>query len=295
MVRPLGFVDREAEVVLFEQYLRKDVPQRVLAFAVKPRHGKTLLLRYFDSYCRQHGVPVALVDFDERQGGAVSYWKFIQRVCDQLDRQQFSEVDDCEARSEDHGPLVSIHTGEGSPTVDFGARMRIESSDVQRISGRDQIQFGDVTYHARQDDARALQEERMYKMGRAFCRGLDRICSKQTAVLLLDTFERVASETQGWLAEWLFPYTLASHRNLIIVVAGRPAIHDFLEEPSSWRTLRQVRDVFDPPREADIREFAKDQGIVIPEGEISSWVRYGAHKMALLGELAEAHRRFAYG
>ena len=48
-------------------------------------------------------------------------------------------------------------------------------------------------------------------------------------VLIFDTFEQISSETRNWLDEWLFEHLFDRFPNLVVVIAGRPDIHEYVK------------------------------------------------------------------
>jgi hypothetical protein len=295
MAAPPDFIDRKTEIGLFQSMLAGNTLHSALAFLIKPRTGKTYLMKYLLAHCKQQRASAALVDFDNRQEAVVSYWKFIYRVCDALEWENFPEVRDCESRHYAAVPFMQFQAASGHGGVDIGEKSRLEDAKFERFSGRDQIEIttGDIVYIADQSEVR--QERRMYEMGRAFQFGLSRMCSQKRVVLLLDTFECVTSETRGWLDDWVFDCVLDLYPNLIIIIAGRPELYGYLNQPKPWKAMLRIREIFDPPEEDDIREFARNQGITIPDHVIPYIAMYAGYKISMLSDIAKAHSRYSNG
>jgi len=293
VTKPPDFIDRKEEIELFEKMLAGNTLERVLALIIKPQRGKTYLMHCFQELCWQRQIPAALVDFDTRQREVVYYRKFVRQVCDDLGSDNFPEVAACEQQLHADFPMVPIQTGPGQAGTHFGTKGHFEEADLDRISGRDQVQIGDMTYFGPQDQAAARQEKLMYEMGRAFQSGLARMCGQDRVVLLLDTYEHAHKETRNWINEWVLNHLADRYPNLIVVIAGRPELYSYFDQPRPWASLMHLREELSHPEEGDIRKFfAEIQDIVIPDHLIPYAVKYARYKISILADMAKAHARY---
>jgi len=295
MASPSDFIDREKEIELLEGILAGNITERIFALLIKPQQGKSYLLRYLKGWCQQQGIPVALVDFDERQSGVVHYWKFVSTVCDGLGMENFQEVNDVEKRGP-AGFTPVFQTGpSGRAGTHFGTKGHFDSADLDSISGRDQIQTGDiVTYYGSQDQSGARQERLMHEMGRAFRSGLSRTCCENRALLLLDTYEQATEETSKWINEWVLGPLLDHYPNLIVVITGRPELYAFFNQPWPWNHLLLLRESLSLPGEKDVRKYLEIHNLQVQGDEVQPFIKAAACDISCLAKLRDVYKRLAY-
>lgn len=295
MAKPRDFIDREEEIKLFKKILAGAIPERVLALIIKPQQGKTYLMQCFQEVCHQQRIPVALVDFDTRQRGIVYYWKLARQVCDDLGSDNFPELDECEKRLYSDFPSI-VQTGLGRGNTHFGTKGHFEEADFDRISGRDQIDIHDVYYaYFAQEQSAARQERLKHDLGRALRSGLARMCRQHCVVLLLDTYEQANREARSWIDEWVLDPLLDRYPKLVVVIAGRPELYDYLNRSRPWINLVHLREEVSSPREDDIRQYVEIHGLVVPGDEIRSFVKAGMYDISVLGKLRDIYKRCPHG
>jgi len=101
-------------------------------------------------------------------------------------------------------------------------------------------------------ELQALMLEPIPKLTQAFAEGLSLLAQKRPVVIILDTYEKVPSDIDTWLWQYLLEDTALKSYPVRLVVAGRRA----LLEKESWRKLQQDRDLI---YERRLDEFDKNQ------------------------------------
>ncbi len=290
------FINRKDEIDLFQKMLTGGILERILALVVKPEHGKSSLLNYFQMLCQQQNIPVALIDFDERQGDIVHYWKFVRTVCDDLGPNNFSEVDTAERRSQaGFTPIFETKSGHGG--IDFGTKGKFTEADIENVIGRDFIQTGDITtFYGSENQTKAHKEKTMYEIGRAFKLGISRLCQTRQVVLILDTYEQSAEETRKWITEWIFTPFLNFHSNLIIVIAGRPGpvLYDFISRPTPIKNLIFCCESLSSPKVEDVCDYINFHKLTVSIEEMKSFIKVATNKISDLGKLRDAYKKWPY-
>jgi hypothetical protein len=288
MSKPRDFIDRKAEIALFEAMVADQALERVLALLIGPEKGKSYLMNYLWGHCQEQEIIAALVDFDARQKGPVSYWKFVNEVVDQVGRSNFPTVKKIKALYGAKAPLVQ--TGEGSGGVDFGKGSSLREAEVTGLAGRDYVHIGNVTLSESEWAEAMRQEQLMEEMGRAFRTDLAELGTEASVVLLLDTYEQAARETRKWLDEWLFRWLPKHQANLYLVVAGRPELHDYFRQPSVWQALVRIREDLSAPQDADVQKYTEIWGFEISGDEMRPFILAAQQNMALLAQLRDLYR-----
>lgn len=295
MTKPLDFIDRRGDIDLFENMLAGSASERVLALIIKPQQGKTYLLRCFQELCQQRGLPVALVNFDTREKGVVHYWRFIRQACEDWGSGNFPQVHKCERRFDVGFPPI-IRTGPGQAGVDFGTKGRYAEAEFESISGRDQITTGDIfAYFGPQDRSAAFQERFMDELGRAFQQDLAQLCCQGRVVLLLDTYEQAHKETRDWINEWVLDQLLDHYPQLIIVIAGRPELHEHFSQLRPWTYLVCLREELSPPEEHDVRTYIQIHHLRVHGDELLPFLNAAVHDISVMAKLRDVYKRLPYG
>jgi len=297
--RLFDFIDRKKERDIFKKILNREVDERILTLLINAKCGKTYLMKFFLKYCQdENNTPVALVDFDTRDSGPITFWKFTDQICEQWGWQNFETVSKTKNLFGEFGPSVSIHTGGGETKgVDFGSKGQFQQANVEQITGRDNIQTGNITISETKEAVALRQELLMDELGRALRTDLANFCNPNRVVLLLDTYEHISIETHRWIDEWIFSPIQEKYPHLIIVMAGRPEEHmrRYVEVAErSWHTPMHVSDDYDPCDENDVSQYAELWNLELGGEQLQVFMTAAKHKISLLGELRDAYRRQAY-
>lgn len=293
MSSPSDFIDREQEMDLLEGVLASKLPYRILAFLVNAEQGKTYLMNHFRGYCKRQDLPVCLIDFDSRQGSNITYWKFIDKICDDLSENNFARLQACKRDLLALPSPVTIHTGTGESSIRFGKKGEFNEAELEEFAGRDliKVEIGDLTIQNPKYREGTDPERTMYEMGRAFRSDLSEICKQKQVVVILDTFERASFETRQWLDDWLFRPLLDSYDNLQIIIAGRPnqTVIDYFNQNTPWRTRTYIKKSLSIPNESHVRKYLEIHRLIDTVNDLETFLRAAQLEVALLAKLRDLY------
>lgn len=219
------FTNREYQMVLFAQMVRREIPQRILAIEAPSGHGKSWLTDRYENWCRHEGVPCVRLDFDPvREGGLLSPEYILAKAGDAMGEMPVS----------DQETLIHLHIEiAGGP-----ASVSVGESAV--ISG---ARFGDIAnliikeLHLPPLNIDALT--RRHQATRRFHSALT-ACGPRPAVWLVDTCDRAADnlDTANWLTgEILNRIACDDSLPLVMVLSGRSLLHI---EPEWENCIRHI-------------------------------------------------------
>ncbi len=126
-------------------------------------------------------------------------------------------------------------------------------------------------------------------MGRAFMTDMGRMCQERQMVLIFDTFEQISSETRNWLDEWLFEHLFDQFPNLVVVIAGRPDIHEYVKQPRPWKSIMHVHETFSTPEETDIRDYLAKNNLKVTDAEVLTFLTAACYTMSVMSKLRDAY------
>jgi hypothetical protein len=203
------FTNREDEIKLFMQMVRREIPQRVLAIQAPGGIGKSWLIDRYEDWCETEHVPCARLDFDAtREGEPLSPEIILEKAGEAMSTMPAS---DPEAITKLLDEMPS-----GSARVDVG------SGAV--MSG---VQFGDIANVIIKELHLSLPnmepKVRRHQATHRFRRALA-ACGPEPAVWLVDTCERAAKnpDTADWLSGAILGHVACKNAlPLVIVLAGR--------------------------------------------------------------------------
>lgn len=289
-----GFVDRGPELALFHRMLAGETDERILLLLERAEQGKTYLLLRLFFECEEQGMPVVLLDFDQRRSGLTDYLSVAREMRRHLGDERTPSISACEDAIAGGGPLVSIRTGTGDAGVDFGQRSQFRDAEVEEFGGRDYIRthIGSIS-EAATPSAEQIARQRA-EMGRAMRRDLvDLAQSHRRVVVLVDTFDHATEDTCSWLERWLFEPLRRVLPHVLLVVAGRPECRPFFEQPRLWSNLVTTIDRFTPLSEDDIVAHCRQRGLPVSEAEMSlllDLARSSPARMAQVGDWLQQTR-----
>jgi len=180
------FANRTRELHLFEQMLRRQVPERILLVEAPSGYGKTGLMGRFEKLCFQEIHPV-LIDLKGAQAGIASVFSRIQRV---LGKKRFPNFNAQMDRFLNSGVEIEKNslTGEGS-----------------------QIQ---VIFDVPPEE----RKYRLTQLQQVFFEDLERF--DRPIAFILDTYNDATEELAGWI-ESQFLEEVALNPKLFAIVAGQ--------------------------------------------------------------------------
>lgn len=291
MARPWDFVDRCEETKILEDALQGKRPERVLVFLVEALLGKTYLMNHFLDCCVSRVPLSVLVDLDSRNrdGEAVTYWKFARLISDGLGLEFFPEVAAFEKRYGENAPFIAVQTGPGEGGASVGTKGRFDDVELSDTTGRDRIEVrvSDVAYLGTGDGAKNRQERLKHEMGLAFRNDLARLCQSQRVVILIDTYEQVSQETRHWIHEWLFCRIPDYCPGLSLVIAGRPEEREYLTRSIVWAAPIRVFDRLSHLEEEHVRAYAQIHGTTIDKATLGVLMSVGRRNMGAMAMVTE--------
>ena len=273
-IEPVHTVDRAAEQDEFTSMLWSPDDTRLLLITDRPRTGKSTLMRRLRYNCVwTHKVPVTLVDLkpnaDIERGTIQSPIDLVDWLYEELSqagvpfplfefldafRQQF--LSPPVAQSVDSAQeYLERHAAPGS--IDIEGR-----ADVAQVSGGVVAGAYIRELHVGPRDAWATpQQERVaaQRCVEGFLKDLRRYGAKDTAVILLDSFERRHPAVRDWLVEqFIRPLSLSEDRPgrlLLVVASGNDPLPDALRDRLGADFARLVRS---RPLDGWTREHLRD-------------------------------------
>ena len=208
------FTDRERELELFAQMVRREIPgKRVLAIEAPSGIGKSWLTDRYENWCRHEGVPSVRLDFDPvREGGPLSPEYILAKASDAMGEMSVS----------DQETFIHLHIEiAGGP-----ASVSVGESAI--ISG---AHFGDIANlivkEIRLPPVNVDMLTRRHWATRRFHSALT-ACGPNPAVWLVDTCDRATEnmETANWLTgEVLNRIACDDSIPLVMVMSGRSLLH----------------------------------------------------------------------
>jgi hypothetical protein len=203
------FTNREDEIKLFMQMVRREIPQRVLAIQAPGGIGKSWLIDRYEAWCKHEHVPCARLDFDAaREGGPLSPEIILEKAGEAMGLMPASDL-------EAFARLLREMTG--SPArVDVGSGAVISSA-----------QFGDIANLIIKElhlpPSNVDPPTRRHQATRRFRQALA-ACGPAPAVWLVDTCERAEQnpDTADWLCGAIMHHVACDdNMPLVIVLAGQ--------------------------------------------------------------------------
>lgn len=288
MTFPHDFVDREREILLLEETLSKKRKARVLVFMIKPEHGKTYLMHHFQYICHSRDIPVTLIDFDQRGKDPVSYWRFVSNVRIDLGDKLFKNVNLCEKQHRSTLPLINYRPEAGGGGITVEKKSKVEDSELEDWVGRDRNLIF-ANYSGSSSDDVEREKRQRDEMGRAFMSDLSKICQDKPVVLILDAYEWASKTTRRWLDEWLFANIRVRYPSLMVVMAGRPNLRDYVMHPHPWKSLMYIHETFGNPEKKHIREYLKKSNLSVSDDNLQTFLVAANYTMSVMAKLRDAY------
>lgn len=250
-------IDREAEVALFGQMIRLEIPRRVMVVSDKSGMGKTDLLRKLRLQCeRDYAVAVAfapLEDFTSRQDEfalVASLHKALKATGASLPN--FEELNNARGLNSTMAFLERVRSV--AATVDMSNAAVTGAAKIAammiNVDHADNVHLPPWNQET-DTQARALCVE-------AFLADLITYAQQHPAALLFDSLDKIGEDLRRWiLSEFVRKRALAEwqSRKLVVVLAGHGAAdmvygrlpenqHEFIEPIASFGkwTVAQVAD-----------------------------------------------------
>jgi len=312
------FVDREAELALFDAMLRGESDKRVLLLFDAAEKGKTTLLYKIEAHCRAYDpdLPVLSLDFDQDRSGMTPDPAGVGRV---LHRRL----------GEGHAPALSACLGiqQAPGAAAAGSRrsalrqaltQKLTVDEFRVVCFELECPYDDLSGDSPMAKSVALVEflerhERLPELevclaryahislpvhetqlpaappsdealGQALLADLAALDAR--AVLLVDTFERAGQATCTWLEQWLLNALPDELPHVLVVIAGRPECEGLFAATPRWGTL--VEPLYELPQLEDvfILEHYRKRGLPVAEHEVSllAIARRSPGRMAQLGD-----------
>jgi len=203
------FTDREDEIKLLAQMVRREIPQRVLAIQAPSGHGKSWLIDRYEAWCKDEHVPCVCLDFDPiREGGPLSPEIILEKAGEAMGVMPASDL-------EAFARLFKEMSG-GSARVEVGSEAVITTT-----------QFGDIANLIIKElhlpPSNVDPPTRRHQATHRFRQALA-ACGPAPAVWLVDTCERAEQnpDTADWLCGAIVHHVACDENMpLVIVLAGR--------------------------------------------------------------------------
>lgn len=214
------FTDRESELNLFAQMVRREIPQRVLAIEAASGYGKSWLIDRYEAWCRDEHVPCVRLDFDAaREGGPLSPEIILEKAGEAMGLMPASDL-------ETFARLLKEATG-GPASVDVGSGAVISGARFGDIAN---IIIKDLHVSSPIVDPLARRHQATHRFRRALA-----ACGPQPAVWLVDTCEKATDnpDTADWLTGAIVGHVARNDSlPLVLVLAGRslPALKSDWED-----------------------------------------------------------------
>lgn len=203
------FTNREDEIELFAQIVRRERPQRVLAIQAPEGYGKTWLIDRYEAWCKTEHVPCVRLDFDaSREGGPLSPEIILEKAGEMMGMMPVSDLEALARLLKDMGgrpAQVEVGTGAVISGSRFGdiANVIVQELHVSLPGLDPQVRRRQATHRFRQ----ALTA-----------------CGPQPAVWLVDSCEKAQQnpDTADWLSGAIVGHVACDESlPLVIVLAGR--------------------------------------------------------------------------
>jgi len=203
------FADREDELALFAQMVRREIPQRVLAIEAASGHGKSWLIDQYEAWCKRERVLCVRLDFDAaREGGPLSPEIILEKAGEAMGMMPASDL-------ETFARLFKEITG-GSSSVSVGAEAVISGAHFGDIANVI-VKELHVSLPSLDPQVRRHQATRRFRQALA-------ACGPKPAMWLVDTCEKAAEnpDTADWLSGAILSHVACDESlPLVIVLAGR--------------------------------------------------------------------------
>jgi hypothetical protein len=200
---PTPTVDRLQEIKIFSELLElaRNGESHVLIVQAASGRGKSRLMQRFMASCQDETVTRSYVDL---VGGSLTPIDILKRMVGDLEQVTFQNYLDV---LNNRGVVSVPNSGEIKNNKILGSgTLTIQSTIyVGRLSQEEQRQLSGEAANGFQQDLKAYR----------------RTAESRVVVLLLDTFEKAAAESQVWICDHLLPaVALDRVKGLLIVVSG---------------------------------------------------------------------------
>jgi hypothetical protein len=252
------FFDRRAEVALFNRILTRNVDQRMLSFLIDGEQGKSWLLKHYVDICRDQGIDCAYVDFKVGENANIHYRTFLDRILEDLGDENFPRCQEC-LNDDTSLSLFNTETKDEPAGIHFGPLANLKDAEIGQVAGGSiaNVHVDAPGIKELQAQRQAAQKERI---GRCFRDELSQFTNRKPLAMILDAYEHVSDETHEWLEEWLLRPFNRKYPKLIVVIAGRPKIREYLNRrDAAWHPLYLEKTNLAPPSEDDVWEFVRNR------------------------------------
>ncbi len=244
------FVNRVKQHEGFLKMLARQTQKQIMVIESPAETGKTWLVQRELHEGRTRNLPVAHVDFRDRQPW--DYLLLVRQFRDQLDAQHFNTLTQVINQSTTLNiRVLAGESGTGAVNINLASESSTISDStisVGDVAGGSVIKDNFFYVQADSDTARRAIELRISD---AFIAALQELAKIQPVVILLDSYEAITVEADRWLRfSFLNKVRDKLLPNIIIIIAGRKTP----EIDQTWQPV-VFRPGMEPFEEAFVTEY----------------------------------------
>jgi hypothetical protein len=266
---PQKFIDREFEQELFEDLLKFEESARILAIRDKGGMGKSHLLERFQYRCRtvKPRTPISLIALDQLPDN--SPHSLVKLMAEHLDRfrlkfDNFTKYEN--ARQSANFSLISSSIYLQSANFAGASDLTIAGSAFRDVNNVNVV----GSYSSLNTDQEKTAREVVVD---SFFDDLQKYCSKQPIVIILDSYEKCNPSLQKWIVtHFLEKYFLGAidiSSQLVLVIAGRelPNFYNAWPSDDCDKLVKSINELH-KWRKEHVEECLRVHGLIYEQSDL---------------------------